>query len=265
MIQTRGGADLRITYVGGATALLEVEGVRVLVDPTLDPAGTEYPGQGYTLRKTLGPALTAAELEPIDAVLLTHEHHADNLDHAGRDLLRSVESVFTTPDSAVRLGAGAIGLSPWEQREISTPAGRTVSITATPARHGPAGGDRGPVCGFLVSSPGRPDRDIYLSGDTVWYEGVVEVARRQTVSVVVLNAGAAKVRPAGPEPLTLTAAEAVRVAEAFEKAVIVPLHFEGWEHFSEGRADVSAAFAEAGLTHRLRWLEPGRATVVDGF
>lgn len=263
MSETARESDLRITYIGGATALVEIAGVRLLVDPTLDPAGTEYPGQGYTLRKTMGPALTAAQLEPIDAVLLTHEHHADNLDHAGRDILQRAGAVFTTPDSAARVGPGATGLSPWEQREVTGRDGGTVSITATPARHGPAGGDRGPVCGFLLSSADRADRDVYLSGDTVWYEGISEVAQRAAVSVAVLNMGAASVKPAGPKPLTLTAAEAVLAARALDGAVIVPLHFEGWEHFSEGRAEVLAAFAEAGMTHRLRWLDPGRATSLD--
>ena len=40
-------------------------------------------------------------------------------------------------------------------------------------------------------------------------------------------------------------------------AAIVPLHFEGWAHFSEGRQEVERAFAAAGLTSRLRWPEPG--------
>ncbi len=42
------------------------------------------------------------------------------------------------------------------------------------------------------------------------------------------------------------------------RALVVPLHFEGWEHFSEGRREVAEAFAVAGLTSCLRWLEPGR-------
>jgi L-ascorbate metabolism protein UlaG (beta-lactamase superfamily) len=100
---------------------------------------------------------------------------------------------------------------------------------------------------------------VYVSGDTVWYEGVAEVARRFAVRTAVLFLGAARVAAVGPWALTMTAEEAVEAARAFAGAAIVPLHFEGWEHFSESRADVDAAFRQAGLSERLRWPEPGEA------
>jgi len=59
--------------------------------------------------------------------------------------------------------------------------------------------------------------------------------------------------------LTITAREAVECARAFANAAIVPVHFEGWAHFSEGRKDIAAAFADAGMEDRLRWLQPGHA------
>jgi hypothetical protein len=70
------------------------------------------------------------------------------------------------------------------------------------------------------------------------------------------------VREVGPAHLTLAASEGVQVAHAFPRAVIVPLHHEGWAHFSEGRHEIEQAFAHAGLSHRLVWLDPGRPTVV---
>jgi Predicted Zn-dependent hydrolases of the beta-lactamase fold len=141
----------------------------------------------------------------VDAILLSHDHHFDNLDHAGREALAAARVVFTTRDGAERLGGNAEGLLAWEKRALPAPDGRTVELTATPARHGPAGGDRGPVVGFVLAAPGAPV--VYVSGDTVWYEGVVEVGQRFSVDVAVLNAGAAKVAVAGPSPLTFTAAE----------------------------------------------------------
>jgi L-ascorbate metabolism protein UlaG (beta-lactamase superfamily) len=122
--------------------------------------------------------------------------------------------------------------------------------------------DRGPVTGFVLEFPGAPGRAVYLSGDTVWYEGVAAVAERFPVALAVLFLGAARVKEVGPAHLTLTAAEAVLAARAFADATIVPVHFEGWAHFSESRAEVQAAFAAAGLERRLRWLEPGRSTPI---
>src|SRR3954471_2642093 len=100
----------RLIYVGGPTALTEMAGARLLTDPTLDPAGTEYPTPAYTLRKTMDPALSAEALLPLDAVLLSHDHHFDNLDHAGCRLLARAGRVVTTRDGAARLGSG--GSSP---------------------------------------------------------------------------------------------------------------------------------------------------------
>ena len=251
-------AGVRVTYVGGPTALIEVDGVRLLTDPTFDPAGTDYPTPIYTLHKTTGPALDAAVLGAIDAVLLSHDHHFDNLDRAGRALLATAPRVITTRAGAERLGGNAIGLSAWESVDL-TPS---LRLTATPARHGPADGDRGPVIGFLLERAASPERSVYVTGDTVWYEGVEEVARRARVAAVLAFVGAARVREVGPAHLTLTASEAIDVALAFPKAVIVPLHFEGWRHFSEGRDQLARAFAAARLGDRLCWLAPGRATVV---
>jgi L-ascorbate metabolism protein UlaG (beta-lactamase superfamily) len=251
---------LRVTYIGGPTALLELRGLRFLTDPTLDPAGTDYPTPVYVLHKTMGPALRATELGRVDGVLLSHDHHFDNLDHAGRAALAQAGSTYTTRVGAERLGPGAIGLSPWDTVELDAPDGGKVRLTATPGRHGPEGGDRGPVIGFVLQADGASAPCVYFSGDTVWFDGVAEVGRRFRVDVAVLNLGAARVAVAGPAPLTFPAAEAVTLAQAWPQALILPLHFEGWTHFSEGRDEIQTAFDAAGLTQRLRWVAPGQPT-----
>ena len=241
---------VKLTYVGGPTALLEWQGRRLLTDPTFDPAGTSYELPAYTLRKTQPPAIAPEQLGRIDVVLLSHEHHFDNLDHAGRALLPRAGCVLTTRDGAARLG-DARGLDPWEHVDVDTPAG-PLRVTATPARHGPADGDRGPVIGFVISIDDK-EPSVYVSGDTVWFEGVAEVAQRFDVRVAILNLGAARVAAAGPAPLTLTGGEAVEVARAMPEAAVVPLHFEGWAHFTESRVEIAEAFARAGLSSRLHW------------
>jgi L-ascorbate metabolism protein UlaG (beta-lactamase superfamily) len=257
-MSSAGPDTVTLTRIGGPTAVLEWAGVRLLTDPTFDPADTSYPTPVYTLHKQTGPAMPVEGLGRIDAVLLSHDHHFDNLDHAGRALLSRVPCILTPTAAAGRLGGTARGLEPWQTFELAGPAGR-LRVTATPARHGPADLERGPVIGFLLEPSGGPGPAIYVSGDTVWYDGVAEVARRWPVSVAVLFMGAARVDAVGPWPLTMTAEDGVAAARALSQAVIVPLHFEGWDHFSESRAEIGAAFARAGLGSRLRWTEPGRA------
>jgi L-ascorbate metabolism protein UlaG (beta-lactamase superfamily) len=253
-----------LTYVGGPTALLEWRGLRLLTDPTFDPAGTSYELPAYTLRKTQPPALPAEDVGRIDAVLLSHDHHFDNLDHAGREFLPRAERVLTTRDGADRLGGNAVGLTAWQEVELRSPSRTALTVTATPARHGPPDRDRGPVIGFALAFTDEPGRVVYVSGDTVWFEGVAAVAERFDVDAALLNLGAARIEAVGDRPLTLTAAEALTVARAMPRATVVPLHFEGWEHFSESRADVEEAFRAAGAADRLRWPPPGRALAVAG-
>ena len=67
--------SVRLTHIGGPTVLIEVDGWRLLTDPTFDPPGQKYNfGWGASSRKLAGPAIAASDLPPIDAVLLTHEH-----------------------------------------------------------------------------------------------------------------------------------------------------------------------------------------------
>ena len=251
--------DVIATYIGGPSVLLDVGGVRLLTDPNFDPAGSSYTTPVYTLHKSTDPGLDAAAIGSVDAVLLSHDHHFDNLDRAGRAFLPHAGQTLVPTAGAERLGGNAVGLAPWESVVIR----ERLRVTATPARHGPPGADRGPVIGFLLTEAHRePEANvpaIYVSGDTVWYEGVEEVARRADVRVAFLFMGAARVREVGPAHLTMTADEGVLVARAMPNAAIVPLHFEGWEHFSEGRAVIQRAFDDAGLSARLHWLAPGSA------
>jgi L-ascorbate metabolism protein UlaG (beta-lactamase superfamily) len=82
-----------------ADGLPEMGGLRLLTDPTFDPAGEAYPTGPYTLRKTAGPVLNPESLGRIDAVLLNHDHHLDNLDHAGYTLLRRLSVSAHSPAS----------------------------------------------------------------------------------------------------------------------------------------------------------------------
>jgi len=257
---TRAADDhVELTYIGGPTVVLDIAGYRIVTDPTFDPAGTDYPTPIYTLHKTQDPALTVEQVGALDVALVSHDHHFDNLDRAGRRLIEDVPSVITTRAGAERLGSRTVGLDAWSSHELPARNGAALRITATPARHGPAGGDRGPVIGFVLEAIGATAPIVYLSGDTVLYDGLHEVARRVDPDVAILFMGAARVREVGPAHLTLTAAEGVQLArDVFRKALIVPVHFEGWTHFSESRAEIEEAFASAGCADRLRWPTRGR-------
>jgi L-ascorbate metabolism protein UlaG (beta-lactamase superfamily) len=177
--------SVRITHIGGPTLLIEAAGRRLLTDPTFDPPGTKYDfGWGTGSTKLTGPAIAAADLPPLDAVLLTHEHHGDNLDHAGRQLLPTAGVVVTTVSGARRLGGGARGLAPWATTRLEAAGLPDVEITATPCRHGPPLSRplAGDVVGFALRWDGQEHGVLWISGDTVLYEGVRGVAGRRSAS-----------------------------------------------------------------------------------
>jgi L-ascorbate metabolism protein UlaG (beta-lactamase superfamily) len=111
------------------------------------PAGGKYSfGWGTGSRKVAGPAIAASDLPPIDAVLLSHDHHGDNLDAAGRALVPSLRAAMGRPGHGV----------------------------------------------------------LWISGDTVLYDGVRQVADRLKVGTALLHLGAVRFPVTGPVRYSMT-------------------------------------------------------------
>jgi L-ascorbate metabolism protein UlaG (beta-lactamase superfamily) len=250
---------LAIQLVGGPTAILEYGGVRWLTDPALSPPG-EYGG----LTKVTGPAFDITEHDPIDVVLVSHHHHSDNLDPAGRDFLPSAGRVLSTTKAAEEIGGNVVGMEPWSEVEIESPRGGVVKVTALHAQHGPDGTDHitGPVLGFLLSAPGA--ETVYVSGDNASRDVVRAIVERAgEIPIAVLNTGAVQIPTRFDRAyLTLSADHAADVAQLLGARVVIPLHFEGWTHFTQGARELEAAFSGNGIRDRLVMLKRGERVEV---
>lgn len=259
---------VRLTHLGGPTVLLEVGGWRLITDPTFDPPGRRYSfGWGSSSHKLTGPAMPAAVLGPIDAVLLSHDQHGDNLDDAGRALLPSAGTVITTSAAAARLGGRAQGLRPWGTTELSAPGRPTIEVTATPARHGPPLSRliTGDVIGFALRWPGQ-DGALWISGDTVLFDGVRQVADRLEVDTALLHLGSVRFGVTGPLRYSMTAREAVELCGVLRPRTVVPVHYEAWSHFRQGRDAIEREFSRAPdeVRSSLRWLPVGERVALPG-
>ena len=251
---------LTLLLVGGPTAVLEYAGLRLLTDPTFDPPGDHEGG----LTKLTGPAVAAEEIGAVDAVLISHDQHADNLDPGGRAYVADAARTLTTTVGAERLGGTAIGLEPWASVELERPAGDAVTVTAVPALHGPEGSEpiTGPVIGFVLRAADAPT--LYVSGDNASVDVVRAIAERLgPIELAVLFAGGVSLphRFDGAY-LTLSAQAAAEAAAVLGARAVVPVHYEGWAHFTQGADDLRAAFAAAGVAERLVVPEPGAAVSV---
>lgn len=144
------------TYLGTATVLLRIGDLVLLTDPALDPPETPQQFRvpktpmRIPLQRTRPACLPPPEgLLHLDAVLLSHDQHADNFDTSGRTVAARADVVVTTTGGARRLGGNAHGLQPWQSIVVQRGATRT-RITATSARHGPRGMEK--VVGNVIGS-----------------------------------------------------------------------------------------------------------------
>lgn len=239
-----------IAVLGGPTTVVDVGGYRLVCDPTFDPP-TDY---GY-LEKLEGPAVDETAVGDVDAVLVSHDLHPDNLDVAGRAFALKAPVVLAPPTAAERLGPPATPLAPWTT--WASDDGH-LRITGVPAQHGPADGevnDEGfincEVVGFVIQADGGPT--TYVSGDNASLEVVRDIRERiDDIECAVLFAGSASV-PAkfDGRPLSLTAERAAAAAEVLGSRHVVVAHQSGWKHFQQGADATLAAFAAAGIADWL--------------
>ncbi|KAF9882669.1 hypothetical protein FE257_005663 [Aspergillus nanangensis] len=216
-----------MTHIGTTTAILNIDGVNLLTDPVFSPAGTEYNFGPIFLKNKDTPALQLKDLPPIDAVLLSHEDHPDNLDEPGRRLLDG-RRVLTTMDGAKNLAPrpGVQGLQPW--------------------------GNRGECTGFILTTEtfgvvcdGRPNA-IYFSGDTVYMDGLApRITQRWNVVVAILNFGNAQVDlPTGPLQVTMDGKQGARLFRELQAEILIPMHYESCVHFKQGVQELKASLTE---------------------
>ena len=277
-------SNLTVTHITTATAILNIDGINFLTDPFFGSTeGTEYDTTPVWERMDLkalgfdsipppphlinrrGPALQLNELPPIDAVLLSHEDHLDNLDPEGRKLLDG-RKVFTTMDGAsnLRPRPWVVGLRPWET-VTSNIGGKVFRITGTPCKHFPVGEVTGFILetdSFGVDASGKTNA-IYFSGDTVYIDELREIGKRWHVTAALLNLGKASFSfPSGPLQITMDGKQAVQLTRDIGADIMIPIHFESWAHFTEDREDLAKVFAQEEFMDQVCWTTPGVPKVV---
>jgi L-ascorbate metabolism protein UlaG (beta-lactamase superfamily) len=222
------GAD-RIVFLGHATVLIELGGVRLLTDPLLR-------GRVAHLRRQV-PMPREELFANLDAVLISHLHH-DHLD------LASLRRLGRDTPLIVPGGAG-----PWLQErgfgdvtelglgEVARVG--TLQVRAVQADHDARrpGGPLADAVGYVVGSPvatehesavGMPDdgghrsraRGVYFAGDTALYPGMADLARSLAVALVPVAGWGPKLGPGHMGPLE--AAEAVAL---MRPKLAIPIHW----------------------------------------
>jgi L-ascorbate metabolism protein UlaG (beta-lactamase superfamily) len=222
---------VRITLVRNATVILELAGRRILVDPMLDDVGARPPIEQTRsqVANPTAPLPFPAEdvVRDIDAVIVTHRHR-DHLDTKAEELLPRDVPVFCQPEDEDALRDLGLDARPVE----AALEWEGLHITRTPARHG-----TGPIAELLAPVSGFVLDDLYIAGDTVWYEDVEATITRHAPRVAIVNAGGAEFIEGG---LIVMGIDDVREVVA-RVPTVVAVHMEALNHCYLERASLRRA------------------------
>lgn len=263
---------ITITHIDTACVLININGFKILTDPTLDKKDGFFPQ--YVSRplafskKYIDPALTNDEIGKVDLVLLSHDHHSDNLDKNGRKFIKTVPVVLSTKDAVIRLkNENTIGLDNWQEHYVETEKVKALKITAIPAQHTNIKRlDKlmGKVLGFAIEWEGQTNGCIYISGDTVLFDGIYELEKRKKVAIAILHLGA------GAFPylkknlrVTMNGEEAISTAKLLKPNVVIPIHYEGWWHFKQSVKSLKNEIEKSEENKKFLWLKSGIETALS--
>lgn len=256
--------DEGVTFVGNATTIIRYGGFTLLTDPNFLRRGDRaHLGFGLTSRRLADPAWSIGQLPDIDTVVLSHLHE-DHWDRVtDRELDHQLPVITTQPaaDTLRTRGFGAAdGLRTWEHRELSK-GGRTLRITALPGRHAPGALQRvfPVVMGSLLEfgpRGGQPDLRVYISGDTLMYEGVTEISRRYPdIDLGIVHLGGTK--PIRLVMVTMNGQQGADWLETVGCPQVVPVHFDDYTVFRSPLSDFLGEAKRRGLSDRVQTIERG--------
>ncbi|MEZ4298918.1 MAG: MBL fold metallo-hydrolase [Polyangiaceae bacterium] len=252
-----------LTWIGHASFLLVLGGLRILIDPILAP-NLGIAGIGPT-RRLVPPGIPAADLAEIDLILLTHNHR-DHLDEPTLSGILAAHSVhpkklgkktptlrprFIVPQGngalLAKLGAGAIDELEWWQ---SVRVGQ-VEITLVPARHWsmrmPWDRNESLWGGYVIRGP---EGTAYHSGDTGFFEGFEEIGKRTgPIDWAMLPIGAYAPRWF-MEPQHMCPEESVKALVMMEARTFVAMHWGTYKLTDEPLGEPPERAKTAYLTER---------------
>jgi L-ascorbate metabolism protein UlaG (beta-lactamase superfamily) len=259
------GADTSqesVQFIGTATLLIRHGGITILTDPNFLHAGDHvHVGYGITGTRLTNPAIEMDALPPFDFVLLSHMHE----DHFDRKVEASLDKgvpIVTTPHAARTLADRGFRnthpLATWDSVRVRK-GDATLQITSMPGRHGPpvVAWALPAVMGSLIEIPrdgGTPYR-IYVSGDTLVYRDIDEIARREPhLDLAFLHLGGTRVLGI---LVTMDGAQGVRMLEILKPDTAVPIHYDDYDLFESPLDEFRAAVRAAGLEGTMRHLDRG--------
>jgi L-ascorbate metabolism protein UlaG (beta-lactamase superfamily) len=253
---------MQIHFLRHATLVLAIEGLYILVDPMLSPAGAMPPvANAADDRRIPLVELPIAQVEleymidHIDAVLVTHTHR-DHWDDRAAELLPKHLPILCQPEDETKIRQAGFGAV---QSIAARHEWHGIELHRTGGQHGTGeiGARMAPVSGCVLRAAGEPT--LYLAGDTIWCPEVEQALQSYRPDVVIVNAGAAQFLTGGP--ITMTADDVTQVCRALPAAQVIAVHMEAINHCLLTRSQLAIRLEDQGLASRV--LIPSDGALVE--
>jgi L-ascorbate metabolism protein UlaG (beta-lactamase superfamily) len=257
------GAQVR--FIGTATTVIRCGPFTLLTDPNfLHKGQLAWLGHGLVSRRLTEPAMRVDQLPVLDLVVLSHLH-GDHWDRIARRGLDSGLPVVTTPHASKRLQGRhgfrrAQGLHTWESYS-QTKSGKTLTITALPAVHAHGVVQRllPPVMGSLLELHdvgGRLELRLYVTGDTLMFDGIREISRRYgDMDAAIVHLGGTTLP--GGMVVTLDGEQGAELVDLVRPRHVIPVHYDDYGLFRSPLADFRRSIEQRGLQEIVRYVDRG--------
>jgi L-ascorbate metabolism protein UlaG (beta-lactamase superfamily) len=259
-----------IQFIGNATVLLRYGGLTILTDPNFVHRGEHVSlGYGLTTTRLTDPAMEIEDLPALDLVVVSH-FHGDHFDRVAEERLDRGYPIVCPPEAAEKLRELGFDrtqdLETWESCEQRT-NGTLLKITAMPGRHAPGALSialpevMGSLLEFRLEGnpmlPGhdQPDLRLYITGDTILYEGLREIAERHAaIDLALVHLGGTRVMGL---TVTMDAEQGIELMDMIGPRLAIPIHYDDYDAFKSPLEDFVRAVRVAGLEDDVRYLRRG--------
>ena len=251
-----------VQFIGNATVLIRYGGMTILTDPTFIHSHEQVSiGYGMHSTRLVDPAMDITDLPPLDLIVLSH-FHGDHFDQvAERDLDKSVP-IITNREAAKELEERGFRYSkPIETWSfVSVEKGDVqLRVTSLPGRHGPPLSDlvMPEVMGSLLEFEplGHAPFRIYITGDTLMFEGLSEIPRRhRDIDLALIHLGGTRVLGI---LVTMDAKQGVELMKLVRPRRAIPIHFNDYDVFTSPLSDFVKEVSAAELDDRVHYLSHG--------